>query len=129
MLKGIVKPLLYGTVAGSLACLLALLMLAWAAVVWSIPHAYVVPLGVAAAVLGAWFGGFTGAAVAGRNGWMIGLMVALILFLVSVIAGIGIFRSVSATFMLLKCLCMLACGMLGGIMAVNTRKRNTRRAH
>ena len=127
VMKGLLKPLCIGVASGVIGCVVLLCLMAGFATALTIPHAYVVPLGTVSLVFGAWLGGWCGVKCIGRNGWLFGLMIAFVLFLLSLLAGIGLLASSDGAFFLIKSILMLASGMLGGMMAVNTHKRTSRR--
>lgn len=119
MLKSVVRPMLIGVLLGGVGCLAVLLLMAVAASSFDIPPVAVVPLATVAAAIGAFVGGFVSAKIAGRNGWIIGALSAFLLFVISMLAGIGLYRQMDMGFVGVKLLIMLACGMVGGIFAVN----------
>ena len=87
---------------------------------YSLPHGYVLPLAVAATAGGAFAAGWCSAKIMARNGWLVGLLVSFILFSLTMLAGAGLYHEWQGMYMLIKCVIMLACGMLGGMIAVNT---------
>jgi len=126
MLIHVVRPILIGLVVGGASVLIVLLALSAAAVFFDIPSAVVLPLSTVANAIGALVGGFVSARINKRNGWLFGLLSALFLFLFSTAAGLGLFSDTDGTFLMIKALIMLACGMVGGIFAVNSGKRHSR---
>ncbi len=126
MLVHFFRPLLIGLVVGALAVLVTLLLLSAVATVYDIPSAAVVPLATLSNAIGAFGAGFACAKVNKRNGWLSGLLAALVLFVFSTAAGFGLFAQIDGSFLIIKALIMLACGMVGGIFAVNTGKRHKR---
>lgn len=126
MLVRLSRPLLIGLVAGALTVLVTLAILAATATAYDIPSAAVVPLATVANALGAFVGGFVCARINKRNGWLSGLLSALVLFLFSTAAGFGLYSQIDGVFLTVKALIMLACGMVGGIFAVNTGKHHKR---
>ncbi len=126
MLKGILYPILLGALIGSVGCLAVLLLLAIVAAGMDIPPVAVVPLATIGAAVGAFLGGLTSAKIAGRNGWLVGVITAGILFVMSMLAGGGLFSQMNMGFVGIKLLVMIACGMTGGILAVNSGKKRKR---
>ncbi len=126
MLVSFFRPLLVGLVTGALTVLVVLLLLATAATAYDIPSAAVVPLATVANAIGALGSGFASAKVNKRTGWLIGLLSAFVLFVFSSAAGLGLYAHIDGSFLIIKLLIMLACGMVGGIFAVNTGKRYKR---
>lgn len=120
MLKSVIRPVLIGVLIGAVCCLAVLLVLSIAAASIDIPPAAVVPLATVGAAVGAFVGGFVSAKVARRNGWIIGAVSAFFLFVMSMLAGLGLFSQMNMGFVGIKLLVMLACGMVGGIFAVNS---------
>ncbi len=118
------KPLLFGTITGSLVCVLLLLLFAFVSTLADIPHALVVPLSVIALAVGAFFGAVVAAWITGRNGWLIGMLNSITLFLLSIISGWHFFELIDTDYIVIKLLIMLAVGILGGIIAVNSGKRH-----
>ncbi len=127
MLKHFVRPILLGLVIGALTLLAVLIALAFLAVQVDLPPSLVVPLATIANALGAFAGGFTAARSNGRNGWFIGLVAALVLFLLSTVSGFALYSQIDGSFLIIKAMIMLACGMVGGMLAVNFCKRKKRR--
>ena len=126
MLMHFFRPLLIGLVVGGCAVLAVLLALSAIATVYDIPAAIILPLATFANAFGAFFGGFTSAKINKRNGWLFGLLSSVCLFLFSTMAGLALFSDTNGTFLLIKAFIMLACGMVGGILAVNLGKRHSR---
>ncbi len=129
MLNGFVRPLLIGVLAGILVCLAVLLLISATATTIDIPVAAVVPLATVATAVSAFFGGFASAKFSRRNGWLMGLLSSLMLFVISMFAGTGLFDQMDGSFAFTKALIMLVCGMVGGILAVNStsgKKRHKR---
>lgn len=127
LLMGFVRPTLIGVIVGGLCCLLVLLILAALLSAQNIPQVAVVPLASLATAAGALAGGFTAAKISGKNGWLIGGVTALLLFLLTMVSGFGLFGQLDGGFILIKLAVMLVCGMIGGILAVNLRKRSKRK--
>lgn len=123
---GFVRPALIGVIVGGLCCLLVLLMMAALLSAQDIPQVAVVPLAALATAAGALVGGFAAAKVSGKNGWLIGGVTALLLFLLTMVSGFGLFGQLNGGFILIKLAIMLACGMVGGIIAVNVGKKRKR---
>ena len=121
--KAFVRPILIGWIAGGVACLLALLIMAAIMATKDVPQTAILPLAVIAAAFGALISGFTAAKLVGQNGWLIGAICAALLFLLTGICGFGLYGQLDIGFMLLKFGVMLACGVIGGVAAVNLGKR------
>ncbi len=122
-----IRSLLIGLIVGALSVLLSLLILSAIATAYDLPTAAVVPLATVSNALGAFTGGFACAKTNKRTGWLLGVLSALILFVFSTAAGFNFFNESDGSFLLIKVLIMIACGMVGGIFAVNTGKQHKKR--
>ena len=122
-----IRALLVGLVVGALTVLLALLILSAIATTYDLPSAAVVPLATICNALGAFTGGFACAKSNKRTGWLLGIVAAFALFVFSTAAGFNFFTESDGSFFMIKALIMTACGMVGGILAVNTGKRRKKR--
>ncbi|MBO5798344.1 MAG: TIGR04086 family membrane protein [Clostridia bacterium] len=123
-LRDWVRPVGWGGVVGAVGCLLMLLILAALLLSQDVPQTSVTPLSLVAAVAGAFLGGFTAGRVAGERGWLMGLLAGLLLFLMLLIAGgFALFRDVTGSHLLVKLSTMLVTAAVGGIVAVNVRRR------
>jgi len=123
----LIRPILIGTLVGVAACMLLLFLAAYVASAFDIPQAVIVPLATVIAAMASFVGAFVGAKVAEKNGWLIGGMIGIVLFLVSIVAGIGFFDHLNGAFMLVKASVMVATGIIGGIVAVNCGGRRKRK--
>ena len=126
MLKCFLYPILLGIIIGIIVSLSVLLALSVAASSLDIPPVAVIPLAVVSNALGAAVSAFV-AKFGKRNGWLLGSISALILFLVTTAAGFGLYHTADGAFLAIKASIMLACGMVGGIVAVNSKKKRARR--
>ena len=124
LLRNWVRPIGLGGVIGAVTCLLMLLILAALLLSQDIPQTSVAPLALVAAVVGAFAGGFSAGRIAGQRGWLMGLLAGVTLFLLLLIAGgFALFDDVQGSHMLVKLSTMLVAAAVGGIVAVNVRKR------
>jgi len=126
MIIRVLRPVLIGVLVGILGCIAVLLAMAFVASTVDIPPAFVVPLSAIASSFGALSGAFTAARITGRNGWLIGLLTAFLMMILSAVVGVGMYSPVDGGFLLIRSLIMLACGLVGGMVAVNLGKRNKR---
>ncbi len=117
------KPLLCGTVTGSAVCVILLLVSALIATIADIPHALVVPLSLVAVTAGTFVGSFVAAGITKHNGWLIGMLNSIVLFILSIISGWSFFESIDTGYVFIKLIIMLFVGVLSGIIAVNSGKR------
>ncbi len=127
MLKHIIRPLLIGVLVGAVATLAVLLLMSFLASSIDIPIAAVLPLATVANAIGSFLCGFSCAKTSGRNGWLLGLLSSFLLFLITTVAGLNLYETVDGSFLMIKALIMLACGMVGGIFAVNSGKQHRRK--
>lgn len=119
-----IRPLAFGILSGAAACLLTLLLLAALLTAQDIPQVAIMPLALVAATVGAFVGGFVSGRLCGQNGWLIGAAAGLGLFLLLVIAGaFSMFSNSETSGMWLKLAIMPVTGAVGGIVAVNVRKK------
>lgn len=126
MITGFLRPVLIGVLLGILGCMGVLVILAVCASTVDIPLPLVVPLSTVAAAFGTFIGSFAAAKFSGRNGWLIGLLTALLLVGLLTIVGVGFRSPIDGGFLLTRTLIMLACGPVGGMLAVNIGRRNKR---
>ena len=118
----IVRPLLWGALAGVLSCLLLLLLMAAVLAVGDVPKTAVTPLAVSAAVVGAGVGGFVTARLRGENGLLFGALCGLLLFVLVMAVGFSLLQQIRGGYALLKLALMLAAGAIGGVLGVNRRR-------
>ncbi len=114
------RPLLFGIPIGSITIVLLLLLFSAIAVNVDLPFAVVLPLAMIAVAIGSFVGAYFAAKIAKRNGWLIGLINAFVMYLLSVLAGFAFFRAIDSEFVWIKAAVMLATGLLGGVLAVNS---------
>lgn len=117
-----VRPTLLGAAAGTLVCFLLLLIMAAVLTAGDIPKRAVGLMALGAAAAGAFFGAMLCAALAKRRGWLFGLACSGVLLLPVIIAGWAVTGQLSAL-LPLKAAVLLLCGVLGGMLGVNLRKK------
>lgn len=116
-----VRPLLIGilsAVFSGMACLLLVAMLMTFA---DLPSFAVTALAVASAAVGAFVGGLFSAKSSGEQGWFMGLLCGLSLFLPITVVGFFLHRDVHMGFLFVKLFTLLLSGMAGGVVGVNKR--------
>lgn len=123
----LIRSVLIGLITGAITVLLSLLILSLIATTYDLPTALVVPLATVTNAFGAFIAGLAGAAANKRSGWLLGILSAFALFVFSTAAGFNIFSQSDGSFLLIKAFIMIACGMVGGIFAVNIRKPHKKR--
>lgn len=121
LLSCLARPILVGLAVG-VAAGAVLLLLAAAIMVWvQIPETFTVPIAFAAIAVSAAVGGFTAARMLRERGWLVGVAVGLLLFLVVTLAGVG--APIHGSRLLLKLVLSVFGGALGGIAGVNVKRR------
>ena len=118
----IARPLLWGVLAGAVACLLILLLMAAVIAAGEISKAAVTPMAVTAAVLGAAVSGFLTARLRGQKGLLFGALAACILCLIVTLVGVSLLQRFQTGYTLIKLLLMLSAGAVGGVLGVNRRR-------
>jgi len=116
------RPVVIGTAAGVLCCTAVLLIFALLMAVFDIPQIAVTPMAVAAAVVGAFFGGLVCARISGTRGLLYGAACGALMYLLIVIAGFS-FKDVNGLYALVKLIAVLASSSAGGVYGVNMRRR------
>ena len=118
-----VKPLAIGTVAGIVTCFVSMLLMAALLLTQDAPHNVVSPLALVVLVVGCFAGGVTAARLAGKNGWLMGLLCGGMLFLVLLLAGgFAPLRNAEAH-PLIKIAVMLFTAAVGGIVGINLKRK------
>ncbi|MCL2884307.1 MAG: TIGR04086 family membrane protein [Oscillospiraceae bacterium] len=117
------RPLLWGSAVGIVTC--AVLLAAFAALFASqpVPTAWIAPVGLVGAALGALAAGFVGARVMKQKGLLIGLLCGLTLYLLVTLCGLLFLHTVGSARTLLKMALMLAASAAGGVLAMNIKKK------
>lgn len=118
----IIRPIVGGFVVGVVLCLVLLLIAATVMATFQVPQAAVTPIAIAILAVAAFGGGFTASCIARERGLLYGACCGLLLFLVVLVAGLGIEQAASGALPALKLALALGCGAIGGIVGVN-RKR------
>lgn len=116
------RPILIGTIAGAICCLILLMLFAAILTMQDIQTA-VTPMAVIAAAIGAFIGGFVGARSVGSRGLIFGAACGVLLYLVVMIAGFAMLKDIRGWYALLKFVIMTVSAAIGGVIGVNTRKR------
>lgn len=117
------RPILIGTIAGAICCLVLLLLFAAVLAAQDIPQMAVTPMAVAAAAVGAFIGGLVCARVAGSRGLVYGAACGALLYLIVMIAGFAMLKDIRGVYALVKLLIMIGSAAIGGVVGVNTKKR------
>ena len=123
-LKRIIRSVLIGTLIGGAICIALLALMAVVMTGVDIPKPVVTPLAVAAACVGAFCSGFSAALIAKKQGWLVGALSGLLLFLLVLVSGFALLGEVRISFAFIKRALSLFSGMVGGMIGVNLRKRH-----
>lgn len=119
--RGKTRPLMLGVILAVLSGGLCLLLTAVLMTFVDISPAVQTLLSVLSAAAGAFFGGMLAARIAQAQGWLMGLLCGLALFVPVLIAGLLIHHSVQIGFLFIKLAVLLVCGMAGGMIGVNKK--------
>lgn len=117
------RPILIGTIAGAICCLVILLLFAAILAAQDIPQMAVTPMAVVAAAVGAFIGGLVCARTAGSRGLIFGAACGALLYLVVMIFGFAMLKDIRGVYALVKLLIMIGSAAIGGVIGVNTKKR------
>ena len=116
-----IRPWLLGVLTAILVAGLSLLITALLMTFLDMPSFVSTVLSVLSAALGAFVGGLMAARLSGKQGFFMGLLVGLSLFLLVLITGLLIHRRVQIGFLFIKLAVLLVCGMAGGMIGVNKK--------
>lgn len=119
----VVRAVVIGTIAGTLVCLLLLVIMAAIIAARDIPAVAVAPMAVIAAATGALVGGFLCARIAGEKGLLLGALCGVLLHILILLAGTIWFRDSQSFYWLIKLAVLVGCGGVGGVLGVNLKKR------
>ncbi|MBQ9460467.1 MAG: TIGR04086 family membrane protein [Clostridia bacterium] len=118
-----VKAVITGTLAGSAAAVVLLLICVYAVTqMKAVPYGAITPMSASAVSVGAFVGGYVCGRVNKRMGLAMGAACGAVMFLIFV--GIGMaFGGSLGSVTLLRLALMITAGALGGIAGVNKRSR------
>lgn len=118
------RAVIIGTSVGTAVC--ALLMMLMTAIFLQMKSIPTGALPVAMQLLGA-AGALTGGYVTVRitkcNGTVLGLLTALLMFIIITVVGMAVTKDTLTVNSITKCAAMLVAGCLGGILSVNKKQR------
>ncbi len=117
-----IQPVLVGIGVGLLACIGILMLMAMLVESVDVPRSAILPLAITAAAVGAFVAGLVSAAMAKRNGLLMGAACGLGLFVLILLAGFARYAGVSGGHAMLKLAVLVLTGGVGGILGVNMRK-------
>lgn len=118
------KPLLWGTLVGTISVLVLLLLMAALCVFVDVPAGLVSPMAFVSVAAGAALGGLIAGKISRKKGWLCGILCGLCMYLL--IASVGalcIGRAVGTHAPLSFLLCV-TCGAIGGIVGVNLKSHS-----
>ncbi len=122
-LPAMIKGLVTGTLTGIAVTFILVLVCVYAVVkMQTIPYSAIAPMIIITASIGSFAGGYLAGRVSRQNGLLLGAVCGLLLFLCMLGAGVLSGGIIGAT-TLLRLLLPLTAGALGGIAAVNKRRR------
>ncbi len=116
-----VKPLLIGALVAVLIGAACLLLSALLMTFLDLSQSTVTILSVLSAALGAFVGGMCAARLSGCRGWLMGAICGLFLFVLILLTGVLLHRSVDIGFLFIKLMVLLLGGMTGGMIGVNRK--------
>lgn len=116
-----VKPLLIGVLSAAVVCVLGLLLSAVLMTFADLSEGITTTLSLVSAALGAFVGGMFAAKLSENRGWLMGLLCGLILFVLILLSGLVVHRSVDIGFLFVKSAVLLLGGMIGGMIGVNRK--------
>ena len=118
----ILRPLLWGLSVGVVSCTLLLLGVAALFCGVDVPPGLVTPLAVTAATIAALLGGWVAARIAGRRGWLMGLLCGGALFLILLLWGLSR-GGVEGGYAAIKLAALTLGGAVGGVWGVHRGRR------
>lgn len=119
----IIRPLAIGTAVGIVACVVILLVMAAMMASGVFPSRAVTLLALVAGGVGALIGGFVTARLSRERGLLYGAGSGLLLFLLTLAAGLFLSPEGEMGLWLVKLAIMVIGGALGGLIGVNIKRR------
>lgn len=116
--RGKLRALGIGSAVALVAGAVCFMLAAFVMTLLDIPFGMVTVIAVVGTTIAAFVGGFTAARVAGRSGWLVGLLVGCVIFAVILIAGLALYRNIRIGFLFVKLAALLLGGMAGGMIGV-----------
>lgn len=98
-----------------------LLLIALLMTFFDLPPEMETTLSVIAAVLGAFVGGLVAGRMSGKQGWLVGAVCGLAVWLILLVTGIVLHRGADIGFLFIKLAALLSGGMIGGMVGVNRK--------
>lgn len=122
-----VISVIVGTLSGIAVSLLCVLIFSFIVVKSeSVNYAILAPFGIAAACVGAFFGGLICAKMSGSMGMLIGSVNGLVMFLLFLLVS-TIMGELPELVSLLRLALMMLSGAIGGVVGVNRKRKRRRR--
>ena len=125
-LQKILRPILFGTGAGVLVCVLLLSAAAAVLAAGAIPSAAVTPVALAVLAVAAVVSGFIAARISKERGFLYGAGAGVLLFLLTALIGIILLQEFNGSFLLLKAALTIGGGVAGGVLGVNAKRTKRR---
>lgn len=116
-----IKPLLIGMLLAVLIGTGCLLLSALLMTFLDISQGMTTALSVISAALGAFLGGMCAAKLSGSGGWLMGAFCGVALFMLVLLTGLTMHRSIDIGFLFVKLAALLLSGMTGGMIGVNRK--------
>lgn len=116
-------PILSGIIAGIIASMVLLLIFSAVMITRDIPESIVPTLSAVSISIGSIAGGFVSAKFFGKAGLVIGAASGFILFVIMLLAGIAVHGELIAIPTIIKMIVAVVSGGIGGVIGVNSGKR------
>lgn len=117
----IARPLAIGMLVGAIVSTVLLLIASVVMASYTLPSVATTPLALAAGGIGAVAGGFLTARSAGARGLLLGALCGFLLFLLTAIAGLGIWQELHGVETFIKFVVMTVGGAVGGLLGRRRR--------
>ncbi len=123
MVGRILRPILIGTSASSIVCMVVLALSALCVAALQVPKTVLTPLAVSCAGIGCLSGGLIAARISRERGLLYGAACGLLLFLIFEFIGLLAFGDIGGVYAIVKAVVMTLCGAVGGIAGISLRRR------
>ena len=124
--RRMLRAVLTGTAAGSALTFVLVLLAAWLVVkMQTVPYGAIVPVVLAAELMGAALGGWLCGRISRRYGLALGALCGFCMLVVFLLSGMSAGGTISAVTLLRLSIAVTA-GAIGGVFGVNRRRRRRR---
>lgn len=121
---GILRPIIFGSVAGAFICAVLLAICAWAFVASKhLPQSILQIMVLVIVSISAFFSGFIAAKISHERGFFFGALAGLILYLLFFVCGLIVSNDSITIAALTRLLIMVIIGSIGGIIGVNKKSK------